>query len=168
MKTKIYFTKVVRVCSGFLYFIKIHDPQIRWKTLQVHRHFDKKKKNVNILVFFCFYIQVTEDTAKILTAAGYECECRGPTYVKGKGTLTTYFVKTQYDMKLKQSIDCFQLDVFFFFIFTYLYVKYKLFKLVAFSSTAAKQGSELIIDNMIPDTISQFYDVLPNNTYEII
>jgi len=46
-------------------------------------------------------IQVTEDTAKILTAAGYECECRGPTYVKGKGTLTTYFVRTQYDMKSK-------------------------------------------------------------------
>ncbi|XP_017783531.1 PREDICTED: adenylate cyclase type 2 isoform X3 [Nicrophorus vespilloides] len=42
-------------------------------------------------------IQVTEFTAKILMNAGYECECRGPTYVKGKGTLTTYFVKTQFD-----------------------------------------------------------------------
>lgn len=31
--------------------------------------------------------------------AGYACECRGPTYVKGKGTLTTYFVKTQFDDK---------------------------------------------------------------------
>ncbi|XP_026325028.1 adenylate cyclase type 2-like [Hyposmocoma kahamanoa] len=39
-------------------------------------------------------IQVTEDTAKILMNAGYTCECRGPTYVKGKGTLVTYFVKT--------------------------------------------------------------------------
>ncbi|KAJ0178523.1 hypothetical protein K1T71_006346 [Dendrolimus kikuchii] len=39
-------------------------------------------------------IQVTEDTAKILMSAGYTCECRGPTYVKGKGTLITYFVKT--------------------------------------------------------------------------
>ncbi|XP_075978653.1 adenylate cyclase type 2 Ac76E [Anticarsia gemmatalis] len=39
-------------------------------------------------------IQVTEDTAKVLMSAGYTCECRGPTYVKGKGTLTTYFVKT--------------------------------------------------------------------------
>ncbi|CAH1638902.1 unnamed protein product [Spodoptera littoralis] len=39
-------------------------------------------------------IQVTEDTAKVLMNAGYTCECRGPTYVKGKGTLTTYFVKT--------------------------------------------------------------------------
>ncbi|XP_053606386.1 adenylate cyclase type 2-like isoform X2 [Plodia interpunctella] len=39
-------------------------------------------------------IQVTEDTAKVLMSAGYNCECRGPTYVKGKGTLTTYFVKT--------------------------------------------------------------------------
>lgn len=45
-------------------------------------------------------LQVTEDTAKILMRAGYECECRGPTYVKGKGTLTTYFVKTQFDEKL--------------------------------------------------------------------
>lgn len=44
-------------------------------------------------------IQVTEDTAKILMNAGYSCECRGPTYVKGKGTLTTYFVKTQFDDK---------------------------------------------------------------------
>ncbi|XP_044748123.1 adenylate cyclase type 2 [Coccinella septempunctata] len=44
-------------------------------------------------------IQVTEDTAKILMNAGYTCECRGPTYVKGKGTLTTYFVKTPFDDK---------------------------------------------------------------------
>ncbi|KAL3275215.1 hypothetical protein HHI36_019984 [Cryptolaemus montrouzieri] len=44
-------------------------------------------------------IQVTEDTAKILMNAGYVCECRGPTYVKGKGTLTTYFVKTPFDDK---------------------------------------------------------------------
>ncbi|XP_039755318.1 adenylate cyclase type 2 isoform X2 [Pararge aegeria] len=39
-------------------------------------------------------IHVTEDTAKVLMNAGYMCECRGPTYVKGKGTLITYFVKT--------------------------------------------------------------------------
>ncbi|KAG7296307.1 hypothetical protein JYU34_021437 [Plutella xylostella] len=39
-------------------------------------------------------VQVTEDTAKVLMNAGYTCECRGPTFVKGKGTLTTYFVKT--------------------------------------------------------------------------
>ncbi|XP_045517213.1 adenylate cyclase type 2 isoform X2 [Pieris brassicae] len=39
-------------------------------------------------------IQVTEDTAKVLINAGYTCECRGPTFVKGKGTLVTYFVKT--------------------------------------------------------------------------
>ncbi|KAG8293165.1 Adenylate cyclase type 2, variant 2 [Homalodisca vitripennis] len=44
-------------------------------------------------------LQVTEDTAKILMSAGYDCECRGPTYVKGKGTLTTYFVRTQFDDK---------------------------------------------------------------------
>ncbi|XP_068618261.1 adenylate cyclase type 2 [Battus philenor] len=39
-------------------------------------------------------IHVTEDTAKVLMNVGYTCECRGPTFVKGKGTLTTYFVKT--------------------------------------------------------------------------
>ncbi|KYN42871.1 Adenylate cyclase type 2 [Trachymyrmex septentrionalis] len=44
-------------------------------------------------------LQVTEDTAKILINAGYELICRGPTYVKGKGTLTTYFVKTPFDDK---------------------------------------------------------------------
>ncbi|CAH0547419.1 unnamed protein product [Brassicogethes aeneus] len=44
-------------------------------------------------------IQVTEDTAKILMNVGYSLECRGPTYVKGKGTLTTYFIKTQFDEK---------------------------------------------------------------------
>ncbi|CAG7816716.1 unnamed protein product [Allacma fusca] len=44
-------------------------------------------------------IQVTEDTAKLLMESGYECECRGPTYVKGKGTLTTYFVRTPFDAK---------------------------------------------------------------------
>ncbi|XP_034941918.1 adenylate cyclase type 2 [Chelonus insularis] len=44
-------------------------------------------------------IQVTEDSAKILINAGYDLLCRGPTYVKGKGTLTTYFVKTPFDGK---------------------------------------------------------------------
>nr|CAI5841868.1 unnamed protein product [Callosobruchus analis] len=42
-------------------------------------------------------IQATDVTATVLMNAGYQCECRGPTYVKGKGTLTTYFVKTQFD-----------------------------------------------------------------------
>lgn len=31
--------------------------------------------------------------------AGYDCECRGLTFVKGKGTLMTYFVKTIFDEK---------------------------------------------------------------------
>ncbi|XP_066155288.1 adenylate cyclase type 2 isoform X2 [Euwallacea fornicatus] len=44
-------------------------------------------------------IQVPEDTAEVLQNAGYPCECRGPTFVKGKGTLTTYFVKTPFDDK---------------------------------------------------------------------
>ncbi|XP_059488765.1 adenylate cyclase type 2 [Neocloeon triangulifer] len=42
-------------------------------------------------------IQVTEDTARVLMCCGYECESRGLIYVKGKGQLTTYFVKTQFD-----------------------------------------------------------------------
>ncbi|XP_076350937.1 adenylate cyclase type 2-like isoform X2 [Tachypleus tridentatus] len=42
-------------------------------------------------------IQVTEETANILLEAGYLCECRGSVYVKGKGHLTTYFVKTHFD-----------------------------------------------------------------------
>jgi adenylate cyclase 2 len=47
-----------------------------------------------------FYgLQVTEDTAKILMSCGYECESRGPIYVKGKGKLTTYFVKTPFDTR---------------------------------------------------------------------
>lgn len=45
-------------------------------------------------------LQTTESTAKILMDAGYTCECRGPIYVKGKGTLITYFVKTPFDGKL--------------------------------------------------------------------
>ncbi|CAG9818508.1 unnamed protein product [Phaedon cochleariae] len=44
-------------------------------------------------------IQATDLTAQVLIRAGYQCECRGPTYVKGKGTLTTYFVKTAFDDK---------------------------------------------------------------------
>uniref|UniRef100_A0A224XHA5 adenylate cyclase n=1 Tax=Panstrongylus lignarius TaxID=156445 RepID=A0A224XHA5_9HEMI len=44
-------------------------------------------------------IQVTEDTAKILMSNGYECESRGLTYVKGKGNLMTYFVRTHFDDK---------------------------------------------------------------------
>ncbi|KAF2362818.1 Adenylyl cyclase class-3/4/guanylyl cyclase [Trinorchestia longiramus] len=37
-------------------------------------------------------MQVTEETAKVLMGTGLECACRGPIVVKGKGTLTTYFV----------------------------------------------------------------------------
>uniref|UniRef100_A0AAG5DS33 adenylate cyclase n=1 Tax=Anopheles atroparvus TaxID=41427 RepID=A0AAG5DS33_ANOAO len=45
-------------------------------------------------------VQVTENTAKVLMAAGYSCDCRGPIHVKGKGILTTYFVKTPFDEKI--------------------------------------------------------------------
>lgn len=39
-------------------------------------------------------IQVTSNTAKVLMENGYECECRGNIYVKGKGELETYFIKS--------------------------------------------------------------------------
>ncbi|KAG0716726.1 Adenylate cyclase type 2 [Chionoecetes opilio] len=42
-------------------------------------------------------IQVTQETAAILQTAGWACDCRGPTLIKGKGTLITYFVNTPYD-----------------------------------------------------------------------
>lgn len=43
-------------------------------------------------------IQVNEQVAQILCKIDeYEVECRGPIEVKGKGRLTTYFVKTPYD-----------------------------------------------------------------------
>nr|XP_029713545.1 adenylate cyclase type 2-like isoform X1 [Aedes albopictus] len=45
-------------------------------------------------------VQASENTAKVLMAAGYSCECRGPIPVKGKGILTTYFVKTPFDEKI--------------------------------------------------------------------
>uniref|UniRef100_A0A2M4AD02 adenylate cyclase n=1 Tax=Anopheles triannulatus TaxID=58253 RepID=A0A2M4AD02_9DIPT len=45
-------------------------------------------------------VQVTENTAKVLMAAGYSCDCRGPIHVKGKGVLTTYFVKTPFDERI--------------------------------------------------------------------
>ncbi|KHN79604.1 Adenylate cyclase type 5 [Toxocara canis] len=38
-------------------------------------------------------IQVTEETRKILEGEGFECECRGVIKVKGKGDMTTYFIK---------------------------------------------------------------------------
>uniref|UniRef100_A0A182NDL5 adenylate cyclase n=1 Tax=Anopheles dirus TaxID=7168 RepID=A0A182NDL5_9DIPT len=45
-------------------------------------------------------VQVTENTAKVLMAAGYSCDCRGPIHVKGKGILTTYYVKTPFDERI--------------------------------------------------------------------
>ncbi|XP_058835255.1 adenylate cyclase type 2 isoform X3 [Topomyia yanbarensis] len=45
-------------------------------------------------------VQATENTAKVLMAAGYSCECRGPIPVKGKGILTTYFVRTPFDERI--------------------------------------------------------------------
>lgn len=52
------------------------------------------------LLFFSFIFQTTENTANVLKAAGWQLECRGPIPVKGKGILTTYFVKTPFDDKL--------------------------------------------------------------------
>ncbi|CAB4067621.1 ADCY2 [Lepeophtheirus salmonis] len=44
-------------------------------------------------------IQVPDTTAEVLMSVGYECNCRGPIFVKGKGMITTYFVKTAFDHK---------------------------------------------------------------------
>lgn len=38
-------------------------------------------------------IQIPEETKNILIEYGYECESRGNIYVKGKGDMSTYFVK---------------------------------------------------------------------------
>ncbi|KAF8773200.1 Adenylate cyclase type 2 like protein [Argiope bruennichi] len=44
-------------------------------------------------------IQVTKEVADLLCASDspYKCECRGEIFVKGKGELTTYLLKTPYD-----------------------------------------------------------------------
>lgn len=58
-------------------------------------------KNMKKKCVSCRFIQqATDNTANVLMAAGYTCECRGPIYVKGKGTLITYFVRTPFDDKL--------------------------------------------------------------------
>jgi len=42
-------------------------------------------------------IQVTEDMVDTLAVSGHACRLRGPIFVKGKGTITTYFVTTPFD-----------------------------------------------------------------------
>ncbi|GBM51022.1 Adenylate cyclase type 2, partial [Araneus ventricosus] len=44
-------------------------------------------------------IQVTKEVADLLSASEspFKCECRGEIFVKGKGELTTYLLKTPYD-----------------------------------------------------------------------
>ncbi|XGW17237.1 hypothetical protein V3C99_002110 [Haemonchus contortus] len=44
-------------------------------------------------------IQVTEETKSILEKEGFEFECRGEINVKGKGLMTTYFLKTAPDQE---------------------------------------------------------------------
>lgn len=48
-------------------------------------------------------IHTTHPTAKLLGGNGYECESRGNIYVKGKGYLETFFVKTPNDNKKNDS-----------------------------------------------------------------
>ncbi|XP_043071367.1 adenylyl cyclase X E isoform X2 [Drosophila grimshawi] len=48
-------------------------------------------------------IQVTEETATILVDYGVECSYRGLTYVKGRGTLPTYFVDIDDNYEFKYS-----------------------------------------------------------------
>ena len=42
-------------------------------------------------------LKVPEETRNILIDYGYDCECRGDIYVKGKGQMVTYFVKSRND-----------------------------------------------------------------------
>ncbi|XP_067124344.1 adenylate cyclase type 2-like [Centruroides vittatus] len=49
-------------------------------------------------------IQVTQKVAEILMKEGnYPCECRGEIYVKGKGQIVTFIVKTQYDEGVEET-----------------------------------------------------------------
>jgi len=50
-------------------------------------------------------IQVTDETASILNSTGHECLLRGPTFVKGKGVITTYWVKTPFDGKKIEALN---------------------------------------------------------------
>ena len=54
----------------------------------------KMRSNVT---YFTSLLQVTEEMVDILAASGHSCHLRGPIFVKGKGTITTYFVKTPFD-----------------------------------------------------------------------
>jgi hypothetical protein len=40
---------------------------------------------------------VTNETAAVLMTSGHNCYVRGDIFVKGKGIITTYFVKTPFD-----------------------------------------------------------------------
>jgi hypothetical protein len=41
--------------------------------------------------------QVASETATVLMSSGHHCYVRGDIFVKGKGIITTYFVKTPFD-----------------------------------------------------------------------
>ena len=43
--------------------------------------------------------------ANILMSANIACRLRGPIQVKGKGIITTYFVKTPFDKKLENMVE---------------------------------------------------------------
>ena len=60
-------------------------------------HFSKP----NFCFNFSFQFQVTEELVDPLGASGHSCHLRGPIFVKGKGTITTYFVKTPFDKQTK-------------------------------------------------------------------
>ncbi|GLH05186.1 Adenylate cyclase type 2 [Gryllus bimaculatus] len=57
-------------------------------------------------------IQVTEETAKILEQQGIQCEYRGPTYVKNKSFVTTYFVCLDENYEVIKSVESDTEEVF--------------------------------------------------------
>lgn len=58
------------------------------------------QKQLKLSTSLLFTRQTTENTAKVLMGTNYSVELRGQIPVKGKGILTTYFVKTPFDDKL--------------------------------------------------------------------
>lgn len=51
------------------------------------------------------YLQVTEETASVLTSFDINCSYRGKTNVKGKGLLPTFFVSLTDDLEFVKESD---------------------------------------------------------------
>ena len=54
---------------------------------------------------FEYLMQVTQDTANVLTSFGFKCDFRGETYVKGRGLIPTYFLCINEDLQFIKESD---------------------------------------------------------------